>query len=535
MTACDPSPAPGRIRTNLAEYFLGSWQDLAPDHDYDYVVVGGGAYGTAFAHRILALSPSARVLVLEQGSIFFPDHSQNLPPAYVDAVYGSAVTPWTGEGPYYLAPQQPYVGGRALFWNAWVPQPRPFEFPHWPAAVVENLMPEWYPAGEMIGRRFSLACDGNDNRTLDAVARARLFSGNERVRASVPLAAPTDLDSAMASGADAAPGQFAKYAPVKTLVALAQAHPRRLKVVPLTAVTGLQASVGRIEALHLAATGNPGTTLRLPVRAARVILANNTIEAAALALTAFPEHPLLGRNLCVHNRSALAFRIPVARFPRLAEQLQVCAYYQLGQVDAERFYHTHVSVVYNPRPAEDRDMLYRVLPDASSAQSLAMYQQTGYVYVLLQALGEMLGERSAASWNHVSRRDGRTVVAIHARDRDLAAWNTMEQAVFDIAGVLAAGEPVEYMHAPEDRPLDIHWRAERPASIRSAMTFHEAGTLWMGNDAATSVTDLHGRMHGVANLYGTGSMLFPSPGSWNPTYTGIAMVFALARHLARAD
>lgn len=531
MSCNDKTPAPSNntVYTNLAEYFLGNWQDLK--QSYDYIVIGGGAYGTTFVQRILSLSKTARVLILEKGTVFFPDHSQNMPPSYVNAVYGAAVSPWICEGDFYVAPQQPYVGGRALFWNAWVPQPRPFEFPDWPQAAVERLNREWYPANEMIGRRFSLACDGNDNATLDSVAKNRLFAGNDTIACAVPLATPADLESAMATGADVAPRQFAKYAPVAHLVGLVQAYPDRLKVVPLTTVTAMQADNGRISELELAATeGDARTTLA--VGAAQVILANNTIEAASLALTAFPDHPLLGKNLCVHNRSALTFRIPVDQFPSIADQLQVCGYYQLSQINSQRFFHNHISVVYNPDPQQDNDFLYRILPDASSAQSLAMYQQTGYVYVLVQALGEVLGERSAHSWNHVSRSGDQTVVTIKAREPDNKAWEIMNRSVFDIVRVLSAGAEVEYMHAPPDNPLAISWHKEPPAHICSRMVFHEAGTLWMGDDPADSVTDIRGKMHGVANLYGTGSMLFPSPGSWNPTFTGIAMTFALAKYLA---
>ncbi|WP_431823366.1 GMC oxidoreductase [Burkholderia sp. F1] len=515
------------VLSSLAQYFLGNWDDLK--RACDYVVIGGGAYGTTFAERILRAG-KGRVLVLEKGSIFFPDHSQNLPPAYVRAVYGPAVSPWICDGNFTLAPQQPYVGGRALFWNAWVPQPRQFEFPHWPASVVSSLDAEWYPVGARIGRRFSLACAGNDNQTLDAIAKARLFEGNASIACAVPLAMPSDLDSAMATGADVAPGQFAKYAPVKTLVELAQAYPERLRVVPLTTVTRMQFAAGRIARLELAATDQQRTT-SLDVGAARVVLANNTIEAAALCLTALPEHPLLGKNLCVHNRSALAFRMPAGHFPALANQLQVCAYYQLSQIDSERFFHNHISVVFNPHPARDKDLLYRVLPDASSEQSLEMYREPGYVYVLVQALGEMLGERSARSWNRVSLSNGETVITLREQPADAHARRKMNESVKDIVRVLSAGAPVQYMHAPTAKPLDITWRGDMPV-IDSSMVFHEAGTLWMGDSPNDSVTDPDGKLYGVGNLYGTGSMLFPSPGSWNPTYTGMAMTSVLAKRLA---
>ncbi|MCG6864603.1 MAG: DUF1080 domain-containing protein [Thiogranum sp.] len=54
-------------------------------------------------------------------------------------------------------------------------------------------------------------------------------------------------------------------------------------------------------------------------------------------------------------------------------------------------------------------------------------------------------------------------------------------------------------------------------------TYHECGTLWMGSDPATSVTDIHGRFHHVTNAYCVDQALFPSAGSANPVLTGIAL------------
>jgi len=55
-------------------------------------------------------------------------------------------------------------------------------------------------------------------------------------------------------------------------------------------------------------------------------------------------------------------------------------------------------------------------------------------------------------------------------------------------------------------------------------THHEAGTLRMGMDPATSVTDDQGRFHFTENLYAAGPCLFPTIGSPNPMLTGIALV-----------
>ena len=73
-----------------------------------------------------------------------------------------------------------------------------------------------------------------------------------------------------------------------------------------------------------------------------------------------------------------------------------------------------------------------------------------------------------------------------------------------------------------------HLRAARDGL---GTTHHEAGTLAMGDDPNTSVTDANARFHRVPNLYAAGPALFPTVGSPNPMLTGTALARRLADHL----
>ena len=54
----------------------------------------------------------------------------------------------------------------------------------------------------------------------------------------------------------------------------------------------------------------------------------------------------------------------------------------------------------------------------------------------------------------------------------------------------------------------------------------------MSSDPAKGVVDADCRVHGYANLYVTGSSVFPTSGWANPTLTIVALALRTADHLA---
>ena len=61
---------------------------------------------------------------------------------------------------------------------------------------------------------------------------------------------------------------------------------------------------------------------------------------------------------------------------------------------------------------------------------------------------------------------------------------------------------------------------------------HIMGTLRMGTDPATSVTNAGGRFHDVDNLYACDGSLFPTSSGYNPTLTIIAVALKIAHAIA---
>lgn len=516
----------GRSVSRLDAMYFQTLAEARASGPFDYVVLGGGCYGICFAHRVLELDPAARVLILEKGSFLIPEHFQDLPSAYLPLLTRSGRDscfdqPWSVDGELNIHGEVPYVGGRALFWNAWVPQPTEGQLTDWPDEVVQELKREWYEVGRFMGRKDAVDIGGYYG-DLHREARERLHAGAGDIPTACGFDRGSALESAMAVRQTDAWRGWRRFSPISVLVQDLNDHPGRLSLVSDCAVERLEHQDGRVTRV----VTRQGT---YDVGGARVVLAAAVVQAAEIALRSFPGHRLAGRNLSGHLRSQVMMRVPREAFGASAERLEVAALY-LDGVALGRQYHVHVSVVSNPHPDRQRDDLYRVHPDPTTLQ---WSQDPDYVTVLLQGLGEIPGERRPGARNKVVLRRGKAVVQIDTDAQDQAFWSAMEEAMFQTGEVLAGGHPIQYLARPMD-PSCQTWGTARPAEIRDMNLVHEAGVAWMGSSPANSVTDPLGRWHGVENLYVLGGALFPTCGSYNQTLTGTALAYRTARHLTAA-
>lgn len=144
------SPVPASRDAVAVHYCKTLRQIRESRQSFDVVVVGGGAVGCAVANEILNRSKTSqrrvRVLLLEKGSFLLPEHVQNLDPRYQPLIGKATARPWrvTSRTEFDLAPQIPYLGGRALFWSTWIPRPTPEQMRDWPAIVLKELKEQGY-------------------------------------------------------------------------------------------------------------------------------------------------------------------------------------------------------------------------------------------------------------------------------------------------------------------------------------------------------------------------------------------------------
>ena len=125
-------------------------------------------------------------------------------------------------------------------------------------------------------------------------------------------------------------------------------------------------------------------------------------------------------------------------------------------------------------------------------------------------------------------------------------WEAMDKASDDLAIAFANGHKIDFLHPVSGMDVQLGadaitmvtviphvGRDQHPNGRRDPLgsTHHEAGTLRMGDNPTTSVTDANCRFHGVKNAYVVGPALFPTIGSPNPMLTGIALARRLGDHL----
>jgi hypothetical protein len=515
---------------------------------YDVVIVGGGAVGAAVLERLVGMTGGGmRVLVLEKGGFLLPEHVQNMDPRFQRLMQKAICSPWRLKNPkgYDLAPQIPYLGGRALFWSTWIPQPSREQMPDWPEAVTDELDRYWEPAKEFLGAVLPHEM-GQEFRTFQPRLQERLRMGLDTELFPPRIQAP-GFEVELASKATTSRLAYRKFSPVPVFVEAVETHPGCVDVVTGCEVLEVRHTGHRHTGCHCReglrrATEVSTTQGRLPLgEETALVLANGIIESTGLLMDSFagvlPE--FTGTNLGGHVASWFSARVPRRAWPGLeGEGLQIGCLYLRGEVypsdGHRRDFHIHLMGASNPHPKDSVPDLYRLIPDSFDQEFLQQLSDPDHIGFLVHCLGEWRSTPKDMGGSRVYVQHGETVLDIRPSATDMALRTAMDEAAQEVVRrVLARGvDPcaVEYWHQGSDgRPGA--WSSRIPEGRMKEALVHESGTLWMGTDPAESVTDINCRLHHVDNIYVAGAATFPTSGSWNPTLAAVALGQRLADHL----
>ncbi len=281
---------------------------------------------------------------------------------------------------------------------------------------------------------------------------------------------------------------------------------------------------------------------------AKVILAMATIEGTRLALLSFqgaPGYNQIGQNLIAHLRSNLNIRVPISQIPGLLGNLEEAALFLKGR---HRFadgssghYHLQITAAGGAGTSTDAEAeLFKKIPDIDQFNVLRNASAQD-VIITIRAIGEMETQNPASFVRLDPELDEygvqRAFVSIGPSLRDRELWQAMDRASDDVALLFAHGQSYEVLVGGLAKPVPAGQLAATvnpyapPRRDGLGTTHHEAGTLWMGDDPATSVTDADTKFHGIANAYAIGPAILPRTGSPNPMLSGIALARRLAEHL----
>lgn len=353
-----------------------------------------------------------------------------------------------------------------------------------------------------------------------------------------------------AAQGEASGGSRAERDSKRRLFLVPNAHVARL-VVPPVPRDGAVPEGHSVTAIELVADG---VRRVLPIKpSCTVVLALGCIESTRLALESFPTSPedpdaeRMGRNLMAHLRFDFPFQLDRQAFAdwirartnkRLDAELQTASFHLQGDTPDGRFHlQVYAAGIDTTRggPDNPEGLLYRMIPDAEVARRLAARQDENEISVVFRACGEMKADNTrpvraaGTSWIDLASPADRDGVFDHARayvhyadQANAPIWARMEGACTTLAQAIG-GRGLQ--------PVDRH---------EVGSTWHDSGTLPMGDDPAASVTDASGHFHHIANAACVDQAIFPTVGSANPVLTGLclsrkAAETIVARHVGEAE
>ena len=153
-----PNPGPQRISVEDILGFMTEkqWDECRTTRLFDYIVIGSSICCLSFVKKVLENQPDAKILIIERGEYFLPDHYQTLPKAYAPSVRASETFHWsitedTHNGEYikFQHGMQNFFGGRSIFWRGWCPEPTEDEMDEWPNEVIEKVR-KYFPEAKSL-------------------------------------------------------------------------------------------------------------------------------------------------------------------------------------------------------------------------------------------------------------------------------------------------------------------------------------------------------------------------------------------------
>ncbi|ADV48069.1 hypothetical protein Celal_0734 [Cellulophaga algicola DSM 14237] len=527
------------------------WKKIQETEQFDFIVVGSSFCCLAFVERTLSKNPFAKILILERGEYFLPEHFQNLPLPYKQTLGGLSETyPWTlskktTEGEYikWQHGMLPFFGGRSTLWSAWCPRPTKEEMINWPKEVIANAHNYFATAEKLLNVVPTDQIDSPIKSkpvygVLQKEIQQKLNENYTKIKEitrtfAAPLAVKTpdvvDLD-------------FSKFSVPGKLLEIAERQKelfKKEKGALVHIVTNCL--VSKIIAQDNYPTALDTSRGILNIGEAKLILAMGTMPPTTLIQNSFPALENVGKRFTSHFVSAIIARIPRVHFEfskDLAE-LELGAFYIAG-VNPERGhegqFHIQLTALSDKNPIKNIKTALINMPDVvATATKEQLLDSKDYVVFVCATLGE-LDYNNEENWflkNADLDPTTNATLQVIANRNDMKVWDSMDTTTFETLEEIISPEGkkmVEYWDT-----ITKKWENRRPTdkSYRVPALVHEASTLWISDKKDEGVVDVNYKVKKVENVYVTGAALWPTGASWNPTLTMVALAQHLADNLSK--
>lgn len=478
------------------------------------------------------------------------------------------------------------IGGKSLYWGGWCPRLTDADLEQWPPAVRQYLTERPFkdplfnkdvkgaysvleyeigvkPADDFVFDPMKDDPSGTSgvglNVGLKAIFKQAATNINAATEVDFKLELPVFAPIAVQTQSYIS-GLFSldKYSSLPGLISARRAESgkkdqdARLMIIPNSHVVrlnlpklvkdGQQLDGSHVDGLTVHYNGRLVNLKLKPTTIVVIALSEN--ESRRLALESFSiaetrkRAELMGANLLNHLRRDITVKISRAKFndlfktatgssDQLVKRPQTAALHLQASSPRGRF---HFQIVSAVNTGGNPDVIYRMVPDLEAAQMIAEQgaDMDATVNIAIRGVGELRGERDGKiitqqdkNWANLAYSDQDDPIFRHRRlythykdESKNGVWADMDQVFQKLISELDATQTGD----TGQQGLGTTW--------------HEAGTLWMGDDPFNSVTDINGRFHHVGNVACVSQAIYPTAGSANPVITGLSLARKVAESIA---
>ncbi|SDM63426.1 GMC oxidoreductase [Bacillus sp. OK048] len=458
--------------------------------DYDVLIVGSGPGGGAALYRLCELwknQGAKKIGIIEKGDKLFHSHALNIPTQNSsterDQLLPDNSTPLGKRLPQFSGATMVYaLGGRSLFWNAATPRPIQSELNKWP--IHRRELNVYYGMAEKL---LHVTRDYAKGSSMQNKLMKQLHGEGILEADDMPLA--FDMTPSRQGEVHSNPW----YSSINALAAAMFDRPYDLAVNAYA--SRVLTSNGRVSGVEVFTADKKAHT----IRAKNVIVSASTLETPRLLLNSGIQGPAIGHYLTGHVSIIAVGTISRRKFSDKLGNLAILKFetsdspYQIQILGPDQY--------FSYQQFEDKELKDQLIIAFASFGRVEPRAENR-VFIDPSAKDEFGVPLQQVQYS-LSNKDRQTA--------DLVAKGIRESA--DAMGVTLMEETM----------------AVRPPGA----DMHEACTCRMGEDPATSVTNRHGKVHGVEGLFIADNSVLPSLTSAGPVLSNTALAIRLADHIVR--